>query len=478
MVATRERAEPARTTKDFPVFDCDAHVQDPEEIWNFVDSKDWDAVKRSYWKDSRRAVLNGQWQVSGAGQHQYEEHGFYHPGSIAGPGMNKRVMRKLQRMVPLTMEQMDYLNHKGSYYPEPRLRDMDLMGIDQVLIVPTTMLVHLPYVKDIDGARAFARAYNNWLVDYCKAAPERLFGAGVLPLQNAFHATEELKRVKDLKFPVALVRPFDAHGRYPNHLFFDISKPSGRRPTLDGLFKTFEETRVMLGLHTFTMFGEEPRTTLDAPGELVMKTGQDTGRFVDPQTMSFVFEAMTWLSQVLLSGFLDRYPKLKMGIFESNATWMPQLLERCDRLFKLYKNERRQKATRLPSEAFYDQCILAFEGDEELVFRRWNIYENIGIWSSDAYHHDGADAWQAMRAMEKAEVPHPVQAKLLGGNARRMYGIEGKTFVTQEPPPLERPAWFPKEDEAFEKWWEAEANPRKHGRTPATHCHTAAQRTY
>jgi hypothetical protein len=185
---------------------------------------------------------------------------------------------------------------------------------------------------------------------------------------------------------------------------------------------------------------------------------------VDIQTLSFVYEAVVWLAQVLLSGMLDLYPRLRMAIFESNATWLPQLLEHWDRLFKLYANERTLKSERLPSEAFYQQCFIAFESDETPVFRQWDRFTEVGVWSSDAYHHDGADSWSAIREMDAAGTPGDVQAKLLGGNARRMYGIEGKLYVTEEPPPLERPPWFPGGEE-LEQWAAAEADPRAHGIT-------------
>ena len=72
-----------------------------------------------------------------------------------------------------------------------------------------------------------------------------------------------------------------------------------------------------------------------------------------------------------------------------------------------------------------------------------------GSGASDAHHHDGADVWSAIREMDDVEVPEAVQAKLLGGNARRMYGIEPKTFVSEELP-ITRPDWFPKEAEVEE----------------------------
>jgi hypothetical protein len=186
------------------------------------------------------------------------------------------------------------------------------------------------------------------------------------------------------------------------------------------------------------------------------------GKMVDSQTLSFVFEAMVWLAQVLLSGFLEIYPRLKMAIFESNATWLPELLEHCDRLFKLYANERLIKSERLPSEAFEQQCYIAFESDEEPVFRQWDRFESTGIWSSDAYHHDGSDSWSAIRLMNECGVPEAVQAKLLGANARRMYGIDARVFVSEEAAEIPRPDWFPKTEE-IEKWAAVEADPRGHG---------------
>ena len=93
---------------------------------------------------------------------------------------------------------------------------------------------------------------------------------------------------------------------------------------------------------------------------------------------------------------------------------------------------------------------------------QWDRFEQTGIWSSDCYHHDGSDSWSAIRYMNDAGVPHAVQANMLGANARRMYGIEGKVFVREEPAALERPAWFPNGEE-LQRWAAVEANPRAHG---------------
>jgi hypothetical protein len=63
--------------------------------------------------------------------------------------------------------------------------------------------------------------------------------------------------------------------------------------------------------------------------------------------------------------------------------------------------------------------------------------------------------------MREVGVPEEVQAKLMGGNATRFYGIEPKLLITEEPPPMERPSWFPTNDPLYEEWAELAKFPRK-----------------
>src|SRR5881628_43357 len=148
-----------RVTKSFAVFDCDAHVNDPDEIWSrYVEPEYRELVRRSYWKDEHQAVLNGRTPVIGGAAYDFPGH---NPICLAGPQMTKKIARKLQQ-IGLTPEQKKYVEHPGAYDPSARLKEMDLMGIDQVMIIPTMMVANFPFVENVDGAYAFARAYNNW----------------------------------------------------------------------------------------------------------------------------------------------------------------------------------------------------------------------------------------------------------------------------------------------------------------------------
>ena len=336
----------------------------------------------------------------------------YNPICIAGPQMNKKIMRRLNAtndVAPLTAEQRAYLHHDGAIDGVARLREMDLMGIDQVLVIPTMVIMHLPFAKSEEGVDVFCQAYNDFLVDWCSVAPERLYGAALLPVQDPTRTAKEIFRAKALGHPVGLIRPIDAQAKYPNELRASMLAGGG---DYDEVFRAFEESGMVLGMHTFPAPGVAHPLGEDfvcSPGELFTRAGTDS------QTFSFIHEMQSWLAQVLLSGFLDRYDRLKMAIFESNAEWLPYALDTIDRLFKLYASERGStKSDRLPSEAFAEQCVISFESDEIGVFRQWDRFEDIGIWASDAYHHDGADSWSGHAQHGQGRGPPARQGEAAG----------------------------------------------------------------
>jgi len=180
-------------------------------------------------------------------------------------------------------------------------------------------------------------------------------------------------------------------------------------------------------------YGLWQETIVYSPGQMVQNVINAMGVPVNAsENLGFILEAMTWTTIVLMTGWLEKFPRMKAAILESNASWLPMVLEKAETYLQVHAYHRPVKIGD-PEETFYRQCYIAFEGDEDAVYRMWDLYENVGIWSSDFPHHDGADAWEAMERMNKWGVPANVQAKLMGENARRMYGIEPVLKVTEPP---------------------------------------------
>jgi hypothetical protein len=138
----------APMTKNFAIFDCDAHVTEPPWLWERA--KDWltrdelEALKNTIWFDaeSQQLIVNGKAGTGIGAQRIHGTVGTVNVLSLAGPGLKHDIqralnVRNLNRKTAITAEQAEYLDHKGSYLPQPRLKDMDTQGIDQVMIIPT-----------------------------------------------------------------------------------------------------------------------------------------------------------------------------------------------------------------------------------------------------------------------------------------------------------------------------------------------------
>ena len=198
---------------------------------------------------------------------------------------------------------------------------------------------------------------------------------------------------------------------------------------------------MVLGMHTFPA-GPTVRTRSGRRLPGVARRARSNRAGVDSQTLSFIHEMQVWLSQVLLGGLLDRYPNLKMAVFESNAQWLPYMLE------TLRPSVQALRATSVSVEggpAAVGSVPRAVRDLASSPTRSGDV-PPVGAVREDRHLGVGRVPPRRRRLVERdaqhdasAASPRTVQAELLGGNARRFYGIEGKIFVTEEPRP-DRPA--------------------------------------
>src|SRR4051795_5703926 len=132
----------APMSKDFPTFDCDAHITEPPLIWErageFLTRTEMDALRATIWwdADSQQLVVDGKAGVGIGSPRRGGIPGTMRVISNAGPGVKHDIqralnVRNLKAETSLTQDQVGYIDFAVSYEPEPRLRDMDTQGIDQ-----------------------------------------------------------------------------------------------------------------------------------------------------------------------------------------------------------------------------------------------------------------------------------------------------------------------------------------------------------
>ncbi|MFQ5668113.1 MAG: amidohydrolase family protein [Candidatus Binatia bacterium] len=288
----------------------------------------------------------------------------------------------------------------GGFDPRRRLADMDMEGIDVAVLYPSLGL-NFWAVENPVAAVALARAYNDWLAEYCAADRRRLVGAAMLPFQDAGAAATELRRaVNDLGFHAAFVRPNPCCGRHIGD------------PAFEPVWAAAEELGVTIGVH------EGSSNTIPTLG---------TDRYFNPlllHAMSHAFEQMLACGTLIVTGVMERHPDLHFAFLEAGGGWGPYWLWRLDeqvRGFGRYASEMKL----MPSEYFQRQCWIAFEADEDAMPALLPFLgEARVVWGSDYPHHD-ATFPGAVKKLETLIRPLPAAARdrILHANACALYRL-------------------------------------------------------
>ena len=159
------------TGKRFAVFDSDSHVVEPRELWEKYLEPEYRVLGRhALWREdgnlSSYLKVNGK-MFRDAGNTNIPRHAIWRPGMT---------WEDVGELDPNTRHSIN----EGAWDTKARLRDMDAMGVGQAFLYPTWFAEGFHLVEDPDVAYALARAYNNWMADFCQAAPDRLFAAAML----------------------------------------------------------------------------------------------------------------------------------------------------------------------------------------------------------------------------------------------------------------------------------------------------------
>jgi predicted TIM-barrel fold metal-dependent hydrolase len=258
----------------------------------------------------------------------------------------------------------------AGFFPGPRLEEFAQEGIDQGVFFPTGLLGYNP---DVEYAQALARAYNDWLSEFCRFSPERLFGACATHLADPEAAAREVRRcASDLGFKAAFLRPcLYIEG---TQWWQDVYEPFWTACEECDVAVAFHplSTDAMAGSARYFRIGDgtDPRATfLRAP-------------FVHP------VDAMFTLGSLICGGVLERHPRLRVGFVECSGGWVVPLLDRLDHRFDHLGRTMKDDLTMRPSEYFTRQCWISFDPDEvSLAF--------------------GAEQLGADRVMVGSDFPHP-----------------------------------------------------------------------
>lgn len=276
---------------------------------------------------------------------------------------------------------------------------MDAMGLDYQVVFPTPMLLLGMHPQD-EVEVALAGAYNRWVSERILPEDPRLKGLLFLPF-NTPEACEELVQ---------------KYAGDPNIIGFTIASTRNKPVHHNAYMKLYamiEETGKPLAFHSGFNWDDPSFRQLN--------------RFISMHSISFVHWSLIHMTNWIINGLPERFPKLKLIWVESGLAWIPFLMQRLDHEY-LMRSCEAPLLKKLPSDYMRDMYYATQPMERsnprllQATFEAVNA-ETQFLFASDWPH------WDFDPPSAITDIPFlSEQAKrnILGLNAARLFNLEVK----------------------------------------------------
>lgn len=365
-----------------PIISADSHVLEPGDLWT-------KALGRRF-GDKVPHIVSG---FDG------------HPGTFFFLGRDGEAAR-VDELVNATADDERLVNLvRAGSDSAFRLALMKADGVAAEVLNPTWAL-WVPRIRDGSMRRACAEVFNDWLVEYASVDPLRLLGVGLVPIDDVDWAVKETGRIlkRGLRGIMVPTQPIEG-------------APPYRSPVYDPFWAVVEEAGVPVTIHIVTGRVRDPFTYHGAD-----ERGEVPRSFIN----LFGEAAPELANEFIFGGIFDRFPRLKVFLSEYDASWLPILKYRVDRIETFPGLPPLKK----PARAYIDENILVGIINDPLAAKlRHEIGVDRILWGSDFPH----PPCPYPRTKEKigeilAGVPESEIASIICDNVCRLYDIDLKAL--------------------------------------------------
>ncbi len=282
---------------------------------------------------------------------------------------------------------------------EGMLADADRDHIDQMVLFPSMGLA-VPSFTDLAFAAEFADLYNDFIAEWCGGSGGRLFGVGVVPIEDVEASIRLMKGVKERGLVCTMIPPA-------------LARRNLDHPDLDPFYAAAADLDMPLGVH-------------GAPGVHLPKIGVDRfDNYIQVHCVSFPFDQMAAMTAMVSGGVLERHPRLRVAFLEAGVTWVPYFMDRLhehwekrgDWIADGWKRDPREYLAR-------GQIYVSCEPGESLLPA---VVETLGsefiLFASDYPHWDGEFPESTRPLRERRDLDDKARARILAENAERFFGL-------------------------------------------------------
>ena len=375
---------------------ADSHVSEPTDLWTSHLGKKYGSRLPHIARHGGSTGLEGDWIVA-----EGVEPGAIALGNIGAWPRADRAARTFNFSVQDTAA--------GAYEPNARLKSMDTDGVYAEVMHPSYS-ARMWRMRDGDLQRDCFEVTNTWLAEFCRTSPERLLGLGILSLHHVPSAIEEMQRCIRLGMNGVMIN----------------ATPPPEQPLSSSHYEPFwaaaAEAGVPVALHALPPFDNafmsHRRKAIIAESTTMMLIED----FYLPLVL-YDHTIQLSLTHILLSGVLERHPKLKLVISEWGIAWLPNFLGNVDGAYK--ERPASLSLKKLPSESFHEQVWITFDRDPGLSVEGMTAFGERLMWASDYPHVE--TSWpesQAAFQQYSAGIEPAVKAKLAWENCAKLRGMK------------------------------------------------------
>lgn len=270
----------------------------------------------------------------------------------------------------------------GAFDAAERRAALDDLGFKRQLVFSTFSAGQYIRHDDLDVRYGGIRAHNRAMAEFCRG-DDRLIAVGQLSLDDPARCVEEMKEGVHLGCGAFWVPGMPAGDKSPGH------------PELDVVWQTFCELRVPFMLHvgpnSKTKLPEYENNGRPKPKDI---TGAEDGENLRVRDfMVLAVSAQQFLTALVFDGVFERFPRLRGGVIELGAGWVPEYLRMLDlsqRVFR--KGDPSLAAMPLKASEYIRRAVrfTPFPGEDVGRMIR-DAGPELFLFSSDYPHPEGTD---------------------------------------------------------------------------------------
>jgi predicted TIM-barrel fold metal-dependent hydrolase len=284
--------------------------------------------------------------------------------------------------------------------PGLRLKDMDRAGIDVSVIFPSHASSYC-ILRDVGFESALHRAHHRYMSKYCGGAKGRLRWVAIATMRDMRATVQELTNwaEKDTNLVGVLVPPLCPGGRLLDN------------PDLHPLLQRAQDLDLPILIHGGVL------RSPNGPGAIEL----DHAGFII-RAVYQPWAGMTALGALIGAGVFELFTRLRAGIFEAGAGWVPWFIEQLDDSY----HSRPQLAPRLkrkPSEVLAEGRLFhsVDPGERYIEHCVQELGEDIWLFATDYPHTGVAFPNGAQITVERPGLTESAKKKILGANAQKLF---------------------------------------------------------